>query len=93
MHSAPISTTVDYVLGNLTLASSLTSYVISEDHPLNTSDHVPFSTFLNMNVFKLSQLSHNTIPHLCWERSVNDGSVMFYPSHCDDLVRPFMNKE
>ena len=92
-HSGPISTTVDYVLGNLALASSLTSCVISEDHPLNTSDHVPIFTCLNMNVFKLFQPSHNTIPHLCWERSVNNGSVMLYASRCDDFVRPFMNKD
>ena len=40
-HSGLICTTVDYVLGNLALASPLTLCVISEDHPLNTLDHVP----------------------------------------------------
>ena len=84
---------VDYVLGNLARTPSLTSCVISEDHPLNTSDYVPIFTCLNMNVFKLSQPSHNTIPHLCWEHSVNDGSVMLYAFRCDDLMRPFMNKD
>ena len=47
----------------------------------------PNFTCLNMNV------SHNTIPHLCWERLVNDGSVMLYAFRCDDLMRPFMNKD
>ena len=42
--------TVDYVVGNSTLASFMESCETLEDHPLNTSDHLPIVTRLNLSL-------------------------------------------
>ena len=48
--SGDTSTTADYIMGNVTLASLLTSCTTFDDHPLNTSDHLPVTAKLNIHV-------------------------------------------
>lgn len=65
-------------MGNAALASFLTSCAVIEDHPLNTSDHLPVSVKLNVhpsaNVPKVKDK-----PSLNWGRSKEDGHMMYMP--------------
>ena len=90
-HSGSVSTTVDYVLGNLALSSVLSSCDTLEDHSLNTSDHLPIISNLDMTFLSHSPLESS--PFLNWKRSVKEGTISAYTSLTDDLVRPFMEKD
>ena len=62
-----------------------------EDHPLNTSDHLPIVSKLNVDL-PLS-VSLKSQPTLDWNRANNDGSVSSYVSLSNDLVKPLLAKD
>ena len=49
-HSNRTATTVDYAISNLSLSTVLVSSRVEEDHPLNTSDHLPIVSKLNLSL-------------------------------------------
>ena len=91
-HSGSASTTVDYFVGNSTLASFMESCETLEDHSLNTSDHLPIVTRLNLSLLP-SQIPIASSSSLNWDRSVKEGSVSIYTSLSDDVVRPLLEKD
>ena len=66
-YSSRSSTTVDYALGNLSLSTILVSCRVKEDHPLNTSDHLPIVSKLNLSLLTSTSTSLNYTPHLDWD--------------------------
>ena len=50
-YSNRTATTVDYVIGNLSLSTVLVSCRVEADHPLNTSDHLPIVSKLDLSSF------------------------------------------
>ena len=63
-----------------------------EDHSLNTSDHLPIVTRLNLSLLP-SQIPIASSSSLNWDRSVKEGSVSIYTSLSDDVVRPLLEKD
>ena len=92
-HCSSVSTTVDYVLGNLPLSTGLLACDTLEDHPLNTSDHLPIVTKLDFKPLLSSTKVSSRCPPLDWARSLSDGSANTYATLSDDLVRPLMDKD
>ena len=71
-------------MGNLALANVLSSCLTLNDHPLNTSDHLPITLKLDPSFSYVSQ------PSLPFFFQNSTGSFL---SLSDDLVKPLMNKE
>ena len=92
-HCSSVSTTVDYVLGNLPLSTGLLACETLEDHPLNTSDHLPIVTKLDFKPLLSSTKVSNCCPPLDWTRSLSDGSADTYAALSDDMVRPLMDRD
>ena len=88
-----ISTTLDYVLGNQATSVALSSCDTVEDHPLNTSDHLPLVTKLSVNLLTRPTATSDGHPPLDWHSSASDGSSTIYAQHTDALVRPFIDKD
>ena len=88
-----ISTTLDYVLGNQATSVALSSCDTIEDHPLNTSDHLPLVTKLSVNLLTRPAATSDGHPPLDWHSSASDGSSTIYAQHTDALVRPFIDKD
>ena len=90
-YSNGIATTLDYMIGNLTNSSLVTSCCTMEDHPLNTSDHLPIVSKLNVDLpLSVSPTSQLTLD---WNRASNDGLVSSYVSLSNDLVKPLLAKD
>ena len=83
------ATTLDYVIGNLSASAVLNSCSIIEDHPLNTSDHLPVVSKLNLRLLP-SPVSPKRNPSLDWDQANKDGSILFYASLSNDLVKPLL---
>lgn len=79
--SGSFTTTVDYVVGNHPISSILTSCDTLEEHPLNTSDHLPIVTCLDVGALTHSLPPPSAVANLCWERSSSDGSALLYMHH------------
>ena len=69
----------------------LNSCSIIEDHPLNTSDHLPVVSKLNLRLLP-SPVSLKCNPSLDWDRAKKDGSILSYGSLSNDLVKPLLKK-
>ena len=68
-HSGPHFTTVDYILCNQAAAYFCSTVSTIEDHPLNTSDHLPLAVVADNAVFQeVNQISmvDTSIGHLRW---------------------------
>ena len=84
------STTLDYVLSNLTTSQILTSCHTLDDDPLNTSDLLPIVTRLTPNHPILSSPSlRDTVPHNR-NRAQEDGHTDVYATQTDYLIRPLL---
>ena len=90
-YSNRIATTLDYMIGNLATSFLMTSCCTMEDHPLNTSDHLPIVSKVNVDL-PLS-VSPKSQPTLDWNRASNDGLVSSYVSLSNDLVKPLLAKD
>ena len=75
-HSGPHTTCVDYVLVNLSAAHISNFVKVLEDHPLNTSDHLPLTIELNCNPLLVQQFS--TSQRIDWDKALLSGQLAEY---------------
>ena len=76
-YTCTTQTTVDYVLVTTACSFLITSCFIHEEHPLNTSDHLPITTSLSLSVKKHMSGSSNKKPaRFNWNRAIATGDVL-----------------
>ncbi len=92
-YSNSVSTTVEYVVGNHAISNFLTSCRTIEDHPLNTSDHLPLSINLHLKSPPSAPPSSKCCSPLNWRASVTNGSSVTYANRTDDLVCRLIDKD
>ena len=92
-HVNRTATTVDYVIGNLSLSTVLVSCRVEEDHPLNTSDHLPIVSKLNLNSVSSTTTSSDHAPRLDWDSGRSQGCISHYASLAASAVIPLINKD
>ena len=65
---------------------------VEEEHPINTSDHLPIISKLNLNLLTSASTSSDHIA-LDWTSAIRDGCIPQYASLTDRVVAPFLNKD
>ena len=85
-HSSRLTTTIDYVVGNLALATVLVSCRVVQDHPLNTSDHLPIISNLNLSLLTSVPSPRGHSPHPDWNSGQRQGRLSHYASLTDEAV-------
>ena len=89
--SGPFSTTLDYIIGNFTTSIVIGSCSVEEEHPLNTSDHLPITSKLNLSMLTTASSTSNHTT-LDWTAAVRDGCSSRYASRTN-AIAPFLNKD
>ena len=92
-HSNRSATIVDYVIGNLSLSTVLVSCRVEEDHPLNTSYHLPIVSKLNLSLASSTPTSSDRAPRLDWDSGRRQGCISHYASLADSAVASLVNKD
>ena len=90
--SGPFSTTLDYIIGNFTTSTVIGSCSVEEEHPLNTSDHLPVTSKLNLSMLTTASSTSNHAT-LDWTAAVRDGCSSWYASRTNNAIAPFLNKD
>ena len=85
-HSSRFSTTIDYVVGNLALSTVLVSCRIVQDHPLNTSDHLPIISNLNLSLLTSVPSPRGRSPCPDWNSGQRQGHLSHYASLTNEAV-------
>ena len=88
-HSIRSATIED--IGNLSLFTVLVSCHI-EDHPLNTSDHLPIVSKLNLSLVSSGVPPFYRAPRLDWDSGRSQGCISRYASLADSAVTSLVNK-
>ena len=65
---------------------------VEEEHPLNTSDHLPISSKLNLSMLTTVSTAPNHIA-LDWTSAIRDDCISQYASQTDQVVSPLLNKD
>ena len=91
--SRSTTTTVDYIIGNLTTSTAIVSCIVEEEHPLNTSDHLPIISNLNFSLLTLAPRSSDQNNSLDWNSALRHGCIPQYASLTDEAVAPLLNKD
>ena len=86
------STTPDYIIGNFTTSTVMVACRVEEEHPLNTSDHLPISSKLNLSMLTTVSTTPNHIA-LDWTSAIRDNCISQYASQTDQVVSPLLNKD
>ena len=85
------STTLDYIIGNFITSTVMVSCKVGEEHPLNTSDHLPITSKLNLSLLTtVSPSSENVV--LDWTSAIKEGCISNYASLTDNVVAPLLSK-
>ena len=92
-HSNRTATTVDYVIGNLSLSTILVSCHVEDDHPLNTSDHLPIISKLNLSLSSSPSITSDHVSRLDWDSGCRQGLISSYSSLADNAVASLANKD
>ena len=66
---------------------------LEEEHPLNTSDHLPIISNLNMSLLTLAPRSSDHNNSLDWISALRHGCIPQYASLTDEVVVPLLNKD
>ena len=87
-------TTVDYVLTNQDGARGVCSCSVLEEHPPNTSDHLPIITCSLDTTFLRSEPTP-AFPHTYpdWSKAAKTESLLQYTRATDEAVEPLMEKD
>ena len=86
-------TTIDYIFGNQEAAQSATSCQTVEEHPLNTSDHLPICCSFDISHLRtITTLAFPEFP-LDWRTTYKDCTTLLYASQVDDFIRPFLSNK
>ena len=91
--SRSTTTTVDYIIGNLATSTAIVSCIVEEEHPLNTSDHLPIISNLNLSLLTLAPCSSDQNDSLDWNSALRHGCIPQYASLTDEAVAPLLNKD
>ena len=86
------STTLDYIIGNVATSTVMVSCKVEEEHPLNTSDHLPIISKLFLSLLNTAFTTSDNIA-LDWKSAIRDDYISQYASLCDLVVAPFLNKD
>ena len=81
------------IFGNQEAAQSATSCQTVEEHPLNTSDHLPICW--SFDISHLRTITPQPFPEstLDWQTAYKYCTSLLYASQVDDFIRPFLSKE
>ena len=93
VHTYRTATTVEYVIGNLSLSTVLVSCHFKAEHPLNTSDHLPVVSKLDPSSFTSPSFSCDGTLHLDWDSGRKQGCLSCYASLADSAVASIVNKD
>ena len=85
-YSSRSSTTIDYAIGNQALSTVLVSCRDEEDHPLNTSDHLPIVTKSHLSLLTSTFTSPAHAPRLDWDSGRRQGCLSRYSSLTSSTV-------
>ena len=86
--SGNTKTTVDYILVNQCASYLITSSEVFDDHPLNTSDHLPLHTSLEVTPAQ-SMVDTPKISQVNWSK-VDNNSISQYQNAINGLIRPLI---
>ena len=90
-HSGPHFTTVDHILCNQAAAYLCSTVSTLEDHPLNTSDHLPLAVAVDSAVSQtVDQKKHDN--SINWNKGISDGSVSDYSHRVSQMVLPLIGR-
>ena len=90
-HSGPHFTTVDPILCNQAAAYLCSTVSTFEDHPLNTSDHLPLAVAVDSAVSQtVDQKKHDN--SINWNKGISDGSVSEYSHRVSQMVLPLIGR-
>ena len=81
------------MLGNDDALRGLSSCVILEDHPLNTSDHLAILCTLDLAHLRHPAPFAFPPQPLDWNHSSTTGATTQYVKTCDDIIRPLLGKD
>ena len=84
---------ITIIFGNQEAAQSATSCQTVEEHPLNTSDHLPICC--SFDISHLRTITPPAFPEspLDWRTAYKDCTTLLYASQVDDFIQPFLSKE
>ena len=87
-------TLLDFTVSNIDASRGISSSCTLDEHPLNTSDHLPVLCSLNLTHIRCPPAPAFPNPFsLDWAQAVSDGSVSQFSLATDNAVRPFLNKD
>ena len=87
----PFQTTVDYVLSNPSCSFLISSCCTHEEHPLNTSDHLPVTTSLSVHK-QTMPLTNNDPTRINWRKAIATGDVAEYKKVVEQKIAPLIGK-
>ena len=85
-------TTVDYIVSNHDALRGLLSCSTIDEHPLNTSDHLPVACCLNLHVRDPPKPAFS-VDNLDWNQAVKEDKVQAYAEASDNVVKPLLKKD
>ena len=85
--------TIDFAIANLDALRGIFSCVTLEDHPLNTSDHLPLSCFVETSHLRNEISSAFPTQPLDWKVGAKYFHTINYANACDNITRPFIGNE
>ena len=87
------STFLDYILANQDGARGVSFCNIHEEHPLNTSDHLPVSCHLEISHLRTTPTLAFPNLNLNWSKAVQTNEVLLYSTATDEVVRSLLDKD
>ena len=80
-------TTVDYIITDASLASTMCECLVHSHHPLNLSDHLPITISLQLSSFLESPPPCTNIN---WAKSINSVGILAYVQEISSVITPFL---
>ena len=90
--SGPNFTTLDYIIENVASSSAMVSCRVEDEHPLNTSDHLPITSELNLTLLTSTSATPDHAA-LNWTAAIRDGCVSQYAAETDRGIAPLLKKD
>ena len=87
------ATTIDYVIVNQDAMRGVLSCSTLEDHPLNTSDHLPIRCTVDTTHLRYPTSPAFPFQPLNWTGGEKSLQTLLYAKATDDIVRPLLNKD
>ena len=81
-------TTVDYIITDASLASTMCECRVHSHHPLNLSDHLPITISLLISSFL--EFPSPTCTEINWAKSINSVGIQAYVQEISSVITPFL---